>query len=89
MALRYKIKVMQKYKQGNEEKTRYIDIGAVLDGRNGGFILKLESVPVGWDGWAYLTEPETHGSGQRRGAPPARTNAAPSGPAGEDEDIPF
>lgn len=90
MAVRYKIKVMKKYKKDGEEKTAYVDIGVVMDGKNGGFILKLESVPVGWDGWAYLAEPEARPRGgapqQRRAGPPP----AQGGGADElDDDIPF
>ena len=42
-------------KNGNE-KNRYQKIGIVIDTKNGQ-MLKLESIPVGWDGWAYLNEP--------------------------------
>lgn len=42
-------------KDGND-KSRYLKIGVVLQGDKG-FSLKLESVPVGWDGWAMLAEP--------------------------------
>lgn len=53
-----------------EEKSRYMNIGAVIQTKNG-FMLKLEGVPVGWDGWAYLNEPQANeqkqaGKGQQR-----------------------
>lgn len=40
-----------------KEKSRYQTIGAIIDTRNGP-MLKLESVPLGWDGWAYLNDPK-------------------------------
>ena len=42
-------------KQG--EKTYWRKIGVVLQGEKG-FSLKLEAVPIGWDGWASLFEPK-------------------------------
>lgn len=49
-------------RDGNE-KSRYMTIGAVIETRNGP-MLKLEGVPVGWDGWAYLNEPKEREGGQ-------------------------
>jgi hypothetical protein len=56
--------------EGNE-KSRYMNIGAIIQTKNG-LMLKLEGVPVGWDGWAYLNEPQqkkqqTHGQIKRGG----------------------
>jgi hypothetical protein len=52
------VAVTGKYTDSNgEEKSRYMNIGAVIQTKNG-FMLKLEGVPVGWDGWAYLNEPQ-------------------------------
>ena len=42
--------------QGNEKK-RYHNVGVVMSTRNGD-MLKLESLPIGWDGWAYLNDPK-------------------------------
>ena len=39
------------------EKKRWQKIGVVMQG-NKGLTLKMESVPVGWDGWATLAEPK-------------------------------
>jgi hypothetical protein len=62
-------------KDGNE-KSRYMTIGAVIQTKNG-LMLKLEGVPVGWDGWAYLNEPQpkeqrTHSQMKRGGMAQAR-----------------
>lgn len=64
------------------EKSRYTRMGVVLETRNG-LALKIEAIPVGWDGFAYLNEP--------RNDRPAKANATPSGPADdfEDSSIPF
>jgi hypothetical protein len=43
--------------KAGEEKKRWVKMGVVMDTRNG-MSIKLESVPVGWDGWAMLTEPK-------------------------------
>lgn len=54
----YDIVVTRKYqdKQGNEKK-QYINIGSMFEGEKGPSI-KIESIPVGWDGWAALYEPK-------------------------------
>lgn len=67
-----------KDRDGND-KRRYLTIGAVLETKNG-FQLKLEAVPVGWDGWAYLNEPKP-----RQEQQPARQSAPPA----FDDDINF
>jgi len=43
-------------KEGNT-KARYIQMGVVIEGPRG-LSLKLESIPVNWDGWAYLNTPK-------------------------------
>lgn len=42
-------------KAGNR-KRHSNNIGIVIKTKNG-LMLKLTSIPVGWDGWAYLNEP--------------------------------
>ena len=83
------VAVIGKYtdRDGNE-KNRYLTIGAVIEGRNGP-ALKLETVPLNWNGWAYLNEPQTAAE-PRQKAQPARQQAARQ-PAPEpiDDDIPF
>jgi hypothetical protein len=55
------------------QKKRYAKIGVVLDTKNGP-ALKLETIPVGWDGFAYLNEPQP------------KTN---KGISGLSDDVPF
>ena len=40
-----------------EEKKRWQKIGVVMQSPKG-LTLKMEAVPVGWDGWATLAEPK-------------------------------
>lgn len=70
-------------KDGNEKK-RYVDMGVVMETKNGP-MLKLEAIPVGWDGWAYLNDPKPReeGESERQGRP-ART-----APADASDDRPF
>ena len=55
-------------------KTRYLKIGIVVETANG-LSLKLESMPIGFDGWAYLNEPKSKGDTHKQAA--------------GDDDIPF
>ena len=59
MAVKYEVTaVTGKYtdRDGNE-KNRYTKVGVILQTKNG-YMLKVEALPVGWDGWAYLNEPK-------------------------------
>jgi len=57
-----------------EEKKRYLRIGAVIETKHGP-MLKLEAVPTGWDGLAYLNEPKP--KDERPKAKPADTDEIP------------
>lgn len=78
---RYDVCVGQKDKN---DKTHWKQIGVVIQTEKG-FSLKLESVPVAWDGWAQLFEPK------------AKESAAPTAPAAAGagrfddmtDDVPF
>lgn len=39
------------------QKRRYSKIGVILQTQNGP-ALKLDAIPIGWDGFAYLNEPQ-------------------------------
>lgn len=45
-----------KDKQGNEKST-YVRCGVILETKNGEAI-KLEALPVNFDGWLYLHDPD-------------------------------
>lgn len=72
-------------REGNEKK-RYQTIGAIIDTRNGPMI-KLESVPLGWDGWAYMNEPKVKDKPHQK--PGENVPAKDYESGGFDDDIPF
>lgn len=51
--LKYNVAVAER----KEDKTYWKKIGVVLQGEKG-FSVKIEMIPVGWDGWAQLFDPE-------------------------------
>lgn len=59
MAVKYEVtaKAGTYTNKDGEEKNRYHKLGVVIDTKNG-LALKVESLPIGWDGWAYLNEPK-------------------------------
>ena len=53
------------------EKGDYVNMGVVMETKNGGFMMKLKSIPVNWDGFAYLNTPrprdeKPHDGGQSK-----------------------
>ena len=93
MGVKYEISAMgEKYtNQNGEEKTRYVRMGVVLETRNGGLMLKVEAIPVGWNGMAFLNTPR-----EKDGTAPAGNgggngggNSNHSGGFNPDDDIPF
>ena len=67
---------------GGNEKKRYTNIGVVFESDKG-LSIKLESIPVGWDGWASFYVPKGKDE-------PAPIKSAPA-IAGEgfDDPVPF
>ena len=64
-------------KSGNE-KNRWQKIGVCVDTKQGGLAIKLEAIPVTWDGWISLAEPKP------------KENAPQTVPLSDiDENIPF
>jgi len=66
------------------EKNRYHQMGVVLENERGSLSIKLESIPVGWDGWAYLNDPKPREDGQTPRNAPRKPAQAP-----DDSDVPF
>jgi hypothetical protein len=60
MAIKYDlIAKTGSYKDKNgEEKTRWTKIGVAMETRQNGLAGKLETTPVGWDGWFSMAEPK-------------------------------
>ena len=61
----------------DQSKVYWKQIGVVLQ-TDKGFSMKLESVPVGWDGWAVLFEPK-----------PKDASAKPAKADDMEGDVPF
>lgn len=77
MGIQYEVTaVTGKYtdKEGNE-KNRYTKVGVIIETKNGP-MLKLESVPLMWDGWAYLNEPKER-EDKPKPAKPAQSEDVP------------
>lgn len=95
MGIQYEVTAITgKYTDRNGvEKNRYAKLGVVIETKNG-LMLKLESIPVGWDGFAYLNEPRERDAAPRqantRTAPPRSAPAQQAATDGfEDSEIPF
>ena len=90
MAKKYDIVVTSTYESGGETKKRYTNIGAVFE-TDKGLSIKIESLPVGWNGWANCYEPKERDERRESPRQPQRS-AAPAGGGGfegMDDDIPF
>ena len=61
MALKYEIsaKVGTYRNKDGVEKGEYVNMGIVMDTKNGGLMMKIKAIPVGWDGMAYLNTPKS------------------------------
>jgi hypothetical protein len=67
-----------------ETKKRYLKIGAIIESKHGP-MLKLDVVPLEWNGYAYINEPydESNPRPARAAKPDNRANDM------ADDDIPF
>lgn len=76
-------------REGNE-KTRYINIGVLFARDDGSMTMKLESLPIGFNGWInfYEPKPKDGEQPQRQASRPQRT-AVPATDDFEDSSIPF
>jgi hypothetical protein len=89
------VAITGKYKDGaGKEKNRYVKIGVVMEKDDSTRMIKLESIPVGWDGWAYLNDPKDNtGNGtSQRPAQQQQAAGQSRGASGFDDfedDIPF
>ena len=70
--------------QTGAEKNSYRTIGYVLQGDKG-MMIKMDTIPMNWEGWAYFGDLESKPAQQAASAP------AQSGPSDfqEDADLPF
>ncbi len=82
-----KYEVTAAIREEGRDKPRYVRMGSVIDTRNGPMV-KLDAIPVGWDGWAYLNEPkpkEDRAGGNRPQGPQRQSSADDF----QDSSIPF
>ena len=49
------------------EKTKWMKVGVCMDTKQGGLAVKIESLPVGFDGWLSLAEPRAKDNFTPRG----------------------
>jgi hypothetical protein len=72
-----------------QEKQKWIRCGVVIDGKNG-LSLKLESLPVNFDGWLSFFEPKPREEPRQQQRPQQRPEQRPEQrQAAMDDDIPF
>jgi hypothetical protein len=66
MSKKFDVVVTQRYqdRDGNEQK-KFVNIGSVIE-TSKGMSIKLESIPLGWDGWAAFYEPKPKEGQQNR-----------------------
>lgn len=63
MAVRYDaIAKNGTYTKDGVEKNKWVKVGVVVDTKNGGLALKIEQLPVPFDGWLQLAEPKQKNS---------------------------
>lgn len=88
MPVKYEIsaKVGTYKNKDGEEKNAYRKIGVIME-TSKGLMAKFETIPVVWDGWAYLNEPEAKEGAQepRRGG----SSKVGKGTIEDDQDLPF
>lgn len=73
------------YTKDGVEKTRWLKVGVCMDTKQNGLAIKLESLPIVFDGWLSLAEPK-----QKDNFTPRGNDEMPKAPLGDiSDDIPF
>jgi len=82
MAVKYDLMVPNgTYQKDGQQKTSWLKIGRIMEKNNGGFVMKLDSIPVSqvdqdgnevaFNGWVNMFEPRPReGQNAQRQAPP-------------------
>lgn len=86
MPVKYEIsaKVGTYKNKDGEEKNAYRKLGVIME-TSKGLMAKFETIPVVWDGWAYLNEPEA-----KEAKPEAPKGGSSKVGKGEiEDDLPF
>lgn len=83
--VRYEVKAKNgSYKDRNgQEKTRWHQMGVCFQSDEGHLSIKIDSMPLNWDGWISLFEPKPKEERQ------AQATTAPADSGIADDDIPF
>ena len=86
MAIVKEVVVGRKYTVNGEEKTQWTNIGRIIE-KDGKQSIKLDVIPINWDGFASLFDPKPkEGSGKASGKP---VNATKQIADTDDDGIPF
>lgn len=75
-------------REGNE-KTRFINCGVVFENDKGQLSMKIESLPVGFNGWLNFYEPKEQDNKQQAGRDQQAANQARGGQSSARESNPF
>lgn len=102
MALKYKLAVPNgTYQKDGETKTSWLNIGAIMEKKSGGFVMKLDAIPtnvidkdgnsVPFNGWVNMFEHTQRDAQQQGASEPASgsNNGQANPPDGGFDDIPF
>ena len=76
--------------RNGQERRRFLNCGAVFE-TDKGLSLKLEALPVGFDGWFQLYEPREEQQAPRQAGKPQLARPRQAAVGGEDfeDDLPF
>ena len=81
MAIKYELTAKSgTYMKDGQEKNSYTRCGVVLTTKDGGFIVKIEALPVNFDGWMYMNPPKNKEAPKKATKPDADSF---------EDDIPF
>lgn len=70
MGIKYEVSaVIGQYEKDGVTKKQYANLGRVMEMKNGSLAIKIDTVPVGWDGWAYLNTPRPSEGNSGRNKP--------------------
>jgi hypothetical protein len=75
-------------REGNE-KTRYVNVGALFARDDGSLTMKLESLPIGFNGWINFYEPKERDQSQGQRSQRPQRSAPPADDFQDDGSIPF
>lgn len=56
MAVKYELRA--KTGEKKDGSPYYMTIGRIMESQKGGYVGKFDFIPIGWDGWVYLSTPK-------------------------------